>query len=111
MDLNFERGDFRGELGVSDRLVVSWLLVLMGDIVGKRLGPLEECGVRSEFWGIFCSEECVLFGFLLVLGEDLFFFVDLIDDRGGFVVLGVFFLFEQGYFFSDLCIFLFIKQY
>jgi hypothetical protein len=98
-------------LGVSGRLVVGWLLVLMADIVGKRLGPLEECGVGNEFWGIFCSEEGVLFGFLLVLGEDLFFLVDLIDDKGGFVVLGVVFLLEQGYLFSDLCIFLFIKQY
>jgi hypothetical protein len=55
MDLIFERGDFRGELGVIDRLVGSWLLVLMADIVGERLGPLEECGVRSELCGMFCS--------------------------------------------------------
>jgi hypothetical protein len=59
---------------------------------------------------MFCAEESVGFGFLLVLCEDMFFFIDLVDDRDGFVVLGVVLLLEKGYFFSELGIFLLIKQ-
>ncbi len=46
----------------------------------------------------------------MVLCEDMFFFIDLVDDRDGFVVLGVVLLLEKGYFFSELGIFLLIKQ-